>query len=174
MPYKRSQIPRFAQIVKPLRERAFATTVELIKEFAGKEAQAFKDRILKQDFPAFKDEPLSDEWLAEKARRNLDLRTMLAAHNYIDHIKVYTQRISATQVEVYIGFDPNDMARDRNGAPTDFPLHLLAAVQEFGTADKRIPPRSHWGVQQQVIEARAEKFMRGLPEKVMHKLQRGT
>lgn len=154
MKLKPPHIPNFRKMTARLRE-APVVAMTLIRTFAEKEAEIFRNKIENQEFESFDATPLSDDWLAFKAKHNLDLRTMIATKTYVSKIRVFVKDTENGKM-VYIGFDEEDRAVDPvTKELTPFPLHLLAAVQEFGSAKANVPARPHWGPQLQEIAQRA-------------------
>ncbi len=137
------KVPNFKKAAGRL-YAAPAVALKLVRKFADKELLTFRHRVENGEFPAFDATPLSDDWLAFKAANDLDLRTMIATGHYIKEMKVFVER-TATGYTVYVGFDAAARAVDPvTKEPTPFPLHLLAAVQEYGSAKANVPPRPHW------------------------------
>ena len=163
MPYRKGHIPNFRQVAAPL-YAAFHKTLEQVKIFAEREKNAFVSDLRLQAFPSFNITPLSRAWAETKKKLNLDPRTMFATHEYTSKIRVFVQGSL-----VYIGFDEGDMAVDPHTKQhTKFPLHLLAAVQEYGSEKAHVPPRPHWGVFQRKIERDAVELRRRMMDTLLH------
>lgn len=169
MLFKKPSIPVFEKMVAPLRAVPKAA-MKQIRSFAGREALIFKHKIENQEFESFDATPLSDEWLAFKIKNNLDLRTLIATKNFINHIRVFVKKTGPHTTTVYIGFDEEDKAIDPiTKEKTPFHLYILAAVQEYGSQKAHVPPRPTWGPQLTEIQERAKalraKMMKLTPEK---------
>jgi hypothetical protein len=148
----------------------------MIREFTDKEREEFVRALRHQDFPAFQEIPLSPAWLARKARKNRDLRTMIATGHYINSIRVFRKdsvRMDGTRTFLFhVGFEKDALARDLDGRTVNFPLRLVAAVQEKGSAAAHIPPRPHWEPQRRRISARAPALRQRIGIKVAQQVRR--
>lgn len=163
---KKPHIPSFKKVTARLRQ-APAEALKIVRTFADRECLIFKNRIENGDFESFDATPLSDDWLAFKVANNLDLRTMIATKNYVSKIRVF-QRKTKKGYMVYIGFGDNDVALDPvTKEKTPFKLHLLAAVQEFGSVKANVPARPHWTPQLAEIASRAGGVRLKIQKRVM-------
>lgn len=149
-------------MMRYLTQRAPAVVAEHVVEWAHEEVELFRDAVKAQDFPAFHAEPLSPQWLARKASKNLDLRTMIATGNYLERIRVFETRKRDGSVSIFIGFDRDEKAIDADGQATPTTLRLVAAVHEYGSAASNIPPRPHWGPFLKRMKGRAKDVRAGI------------
>lgn len=167
-PYRRSHIPNFSRMSKEMRAIAVATANKVVKDFADRERDLFKERIEHQDFPAFRQIPPSPVTLARKSRLGLDMRTMIATGHYKDSIRVFFQRGRTPAGGTYrIGFHPLMRARDEHGKVAEILLSEVAAIQEFGSSRAGIPARPHWRPHLRDMERRATVMRQRLAGKIL-------
>jgi hypothetical protein len=164
MAYKKPHIPDFKKTMRTFRSVARAVIRVQVETFLTIEQVAFVHRVESQGFTAFDMLPLSPKYLAAKIRAGADTRTMIATHHYLNSVRLF--RVSdGTEVTYHVGFDENAMARDMHGNVTDFPLRLVAAVQEYGSSRANIPARPHWGPHFQAMHQRAVAVRRLIRDK---------
>jgi len=169
--YKKAHIPAIRKVSQTLNRIAKQTAFDVITTFAEERCATFKQRILDQDFKSFETTPLTDQYLARKASANVDLRTMIATHHYIDNIKVLTRRDDDGSITIYIGFNRRTLARNLKGETVQFALYEVAYVQENGSEKAHIPPRPHWKPELDRIRAASPKVRRRI-EKIVTKATR--
>ena len=160
MPYKKSQIPDFRKAATRAQVKARRTLESAVREFADRELQAFKLRILDQDFESFVAHPLSPRYVERKRRAGADTRTMIATGHYLRSMRVFEQPNPDRSTTIYVGFDEETNARDLQGRETDIKLIEVARIQEYGAllnpeSGASIPPRPHWGPHLKDMKRRA-------------------
>ena len=152
---RKSHIPNFKRVA----ERVSAIAVEEVERdvaaFAEEERAAFVQRIERQRFPDFNAAPLNPKYRARKIKMGLDPRVMIRTRHYIDSIRVFHKRDSATRATHHIGFEARETARDHKGQRVPILLRHLAAVHEYGSVKLNIPRRRHWRPHYEAMRARA-------------------
>jgi hypothetical protein len=100
-------------------------------------AEGLKDSIqLVLQNQSFNWKPLNVKYLAKKFQSGLDVKILLATHEYYNSIEV--QRIQSTTDGVMYRIG----VKDGIHKPSGLEYNTLAKIHEFGTSS--IPPRSHW------------------------------
>lgn len=122
----------------------------LIRDLTVDARTRLVDAILSQTLPEGPE--LSESWLAEKERRGLDLRKLIATGGYLENIIV---------VETEDGYEirPTDDEVPGSDGLTYFDL---ANVLEYGT--ETIPPRPHWRIIHAEVESDARRLSNDMSE----------
>jgi hypothetical protein len=124
--------------------------------YAGKAAESRKV-IPKPHFPTtqpgaaqtkpFDLEPLTKKYRRWKRRRKLDGRILVAVGEYTKALQVKKVKRSGSDVTYLMTISPQkrhkggSLFKRKGKRPT---LRQLAAMLEFGSAKKKLPPRPHW------------------------------
>ena len=150
MSYKRPHIPKLRPVLTKLGKVALQVLESGVKQFAHEHRDRFVGRIEDQDFASFQvvfypesGTNLSPRWLARKAAKGADSRTMIATGHYVSQIKVFRQ-VKQGNVQFRVGFQPAVRARDLDGNTQEITLNRVARVLEHGSQKMNIPPRPHW------------------------------
>lgn len=83
--------------------------------------------------------PLNPDYKAGKGILGLDTRILVATGEYVNSIDIKELPPKGGKLHYHVGVDPN--ATHSSGIN----MGLLSLVMEYGTADGRIPARSHFG-----------------------------
>lgn len=83
--------------------------------------------------------PLTPTYLAGKGILGLDTRVLIATGEYLENIDIRKVKKGGDKLRYHVGVDPD--ATHSSGIN----MGLLALVLEYGTADGKIPARSHYG-----------------------------
>lgn len=189
MAYRRSHIPRFAELRKAIVHAAVPALLKAVERQAERAREEFIGRIEAQDFWSFRvvlypDEAgvwgsgtnLSPRWILRKHLAGADLRTMIATGWYVSNIVVQSrkQRSASEPSMVYhVGFDHRVKARDLEGRiVADMPLDTLAKIHENGTLGGRVPARPHWRPQLNRIRRDANAMRDEVLAEVMQSMSR--
>lgn len=150
MKRKKPSCPDLKAALLALGTTARRTAEAGVLVFAQAHRRYFIERILDQDFRSFQvvfypesGTNLSPRWLARKAAKDADSRTMIATGHYIAQIKVFRRDLQ-DGVQFRVGFHPSVRARDLDGKTQDITLNRVARVLEHGSHKMGIPPRPHW------------------------------
>lgn len=165
-------IPDFDAVAKRLRTTANSMAFQMVRAWAGVEAEAFKKQILDQDFASFDEAPLSPGWVARKIAKHADARTMIATGQYVRSIRVFVRHEDRKTV-VYVGFDTSDVALDLDHVPTKLKLYQLAEIQEYGSEAANVPPRPHWGPYLKGMQSRAPTLRKAIVRRVVQAVRKG-
>lgn len=144
---KKPHIPDFRAVRRTMMAVSQEVTERRVAEFAEHEREVFVSRIKSQDFDSFDANPLSDRYRRWKLARGLDPRIMIRTGNYVDHIRVWRERIDRHTLGLRVGFHPRLLARDAKGQRiTGLLMSTIAWVHERGSAKlPDLPVRPHWG-----------------------------
>lgn len=181
---RKAVIPDFAKLANRFTQFAEHLVTEKVATWADQERQAFVRRIKNQDFPAFRDVPLSWRTLSKKRALHLSLMTMISTGEYVNAINVYRQplRTATTSrgkrkysgTRIVVGIHPNKRARDEatHELRHDVSLQMVARIHEYGAPRANIPARPHWGPHLLSMHSRARKFRRSLAQLVIREWDR--
>ncbi len=152
----RAHIPSLTAFLGKVKVAAVAAAEADLRAFAHEQRDAFVERIRQQDFDSFRRIPLSWAYRLRKRFHHLDPRTMIATGTYLDSIQVHERttagrassgRFSAQERPILvmeINIDPSARAMGLDGTPTNVPMRMVAAVNEFGSSAAHVPARPHW------------------------------
>lgn len=84
--------------------------------------------------------PLTPSYLAGKGILGLDTRVLIATGEYLNSIDVRKVKQGGDKIRYHVGVDED---ATHSG---EINMGVLALVLEYGTADGKIPARSHYGV----------------------------
>lgn len=147
---KAPHIPKLGPALVKAGKIAREMTEQATRDFAYAHRDRFVARIEAQDFPSFQvvfypesGTNLSPRWLARKAAKGADDRTMIATGHYIAQIRVFRKTVGKS-LRFRVGFHPTVHARNLDGQTVPATLDLVARVLEHGSQKMRIPPRPHW------------------------------
>jgi Na+-translocating ferredoxin:NAD+ oxidoreductase RnfG subunit len=152
---RKAHIPDFSPRAEKFAAEAHALAEKNIKAFAEEEAARFRTAIMRQSFPAFRQNPLAESTLAIKASKGLDHRVMMANKHYVKSIKVFRTELPDGVVQFRVGFAENALAKDYDGKFTDVLLSEVARIHEYGSEAAKIPARSHWRPHLRLMEQRS-------------------
>ena len=148
--FKKPKLPALRPVLQKLGKAALRAVDAGVTEFARDHHERFVDRILDQDFRSFQvvfypesGTNLSPRWLARKAAKGADSRTMIATGHYVSQIRVFRRKTKEGFV-LRVGFHPTARVRDLDGNTGKITLNLAARVLEHGSQKMGIPPRPHW------------------------------
>lgn len=151
MSYKPSKIPKFAPLARAISVAANSRLVDLMDAYAESERAEFVGRIRDQRFASFvvinypeSGTNLSPQWIARKAAKDADPRTMIATEHYVRSIRVFRRLNRGHRGGLWrIGFHPRVQARDLDHKVVPITLDDVASIHENG--NKLTPARPHWG-----------------------------
>jgi hypothetical protein len=148
--FKKPHLPSLRPVLQKLGKAALRVVTEGVTEFTHDHRERFVDRILDQDFRSFQvvfypesGTNLSPRWLARKAAKGADSRTMIATGHYISQIRVFRKKTKGG-FQLRVGFHPSARVRDLDGNTGNITLDRVARVLEHGSQKMGIPPRPHW------------------------------
>jgi len=181
------QIPDARKLFKRVQEVATKTLVVELEVWADDIRDDFVAKIEAQAFASFQvvlypdsGTNLSPEWLARKAAKGADLRTMIATRTYIDGIGVFKKfDRRAGKYVIRVGFHPLASPRDLDGriVRIEIPgtgirgLTALAIVHELGSVKANIPARPHWRPHRTKLESKAPAKRKELRKKIARALK---
>ena len=174
--YKKSVKPNFARVARRLKSEAPEVLRRNVREFSEEEKQEFKDKILGQDFPSFIENPLSEQYKERKRQHGADTRVMVATQHYVDSIRVFEKQEGGGKVSIYVGFSPQDRAKDLDGNLTNTQLVKVAAYHEYGgvineETGARLPARPHWGPHFKAMKERAPQIRKQVQQQLKSYIQ---
>lgn len=160
---KKPHIPKLGSALVKAGKVARSIAESTVRDFARTQRDRFVERIEAQDFPSFQvvfypesGTNLSPRWLARKAAKGADDRTMIATGHYIAQIRVFRKTVGKS-LRFRVGFHPSVRARNLDGQTVPATLDLVARVLEHGSQKMRIPPRPHWEPHLKLMQKEAVK-----------------
>jgi hypothetical protein len=175
---KKPTYPDIRPVLRQLGKVARREAEAGVSVFAKAHRDRFVDRILDQDFRSFQvvfypesGTNLSPRWLARKAAKGADDRTMIATGNYVSQIKVFRKPVRGG-VQFRIGFSPSARARDLDGKTQDITLDRVARILENGSQKAQIPARPHWGPHEKVMRKEAAAVRVRIARRIVRELRR--
>lgn len=179
MKQKKPTYPDIRPVLRKLGKIAKREAEAGVVAFAKTHRDRFVDRILDQDFISFRvvfypesGTNLSPRWLARKAAKGADDRTMIATGNYVSQIKVF-RKPTRGGVQFRVGFSPSAKARDLDGNTQDITLDRVARTLEHGSEKARIPARPHWEPHLKVMRKDAASVRVRIARRIVRELRAG-
>lgn len=167
-PGRKADVPDVRRILKDIVETARKHSRVEVAKFAEEMKVELVERIVTQKFEAFREYPLTEDWLKTKRNLGLDRRVLMATHHYVNSICVIKH--SPTSFEVNVPKDAR--AWDVHRQPIKLSLRALGAIHEYGSAASNIPPRPHWRVIIREATRRAPRVADRIVGKVRQELRK--